>query len=315
MMNKENRMETLRKAGYNVDNFFDLSLRIPLGSTVKISVDGKEMVIGQNLENDPIVQNIINDGYVYNPKTDGRFVAAQTFKMLTEKSWNYKIRQHETGWDAYLRNCYGFMYQFEMMVDELHKLSKMEKDNDPDFDKVNKFFTKQVVYETCNHYVRQLKKYIKNQPRRKCKGEPYVKLNRYGNVFVKDLNGKVYNKLIYALCVINDTKTYAGLEDALKYFMSLMVKLPYETPKCSAWKDAFKGIGAYKTLNNIIKHHGVVVQNYETKAMLDRDGSIAYIDSLLDTYAGAYWKYHELLKATIELNNFDLEKSIDAQRN
>ena len=149
MMNKENRMEALKNAGVNVDNFFDLSMRIPFGAEVKIVVDGKEMVVGQSvssdekrkavgipavncvpigtiggtpvgvvgvvgcsatgkstLENDPIVQGIIESGYVFNSRTDGRFVTAQTFKMLNERSWNWKLRKYEFGWDAYLRNCY-----------------------------------------------------------------------------------------------------------------------------------------------------------------------------------------------------------------
>ena len=93
-----------------------------------------------------------------------------------------------------------------------------------------------------------------------------------------------------------------------------MVKLPADTPKCSDWKDAFKGNGAFKTLNNICKHHNCVVQNYETGEILDTYGSVAYIESLIDTYRGSYWKFHELLKATIELNNFDLSKSIESQK-
>lgn len=351
MMNKENRMEALKNAGVNVDNFFDLSMRIPFGAEVKIVVDGKEMVVGQNngfvpsvssdekceavssingipvntfgcsaigksvfVSEDSIVKGILDNGYVFNSRTDGRFVTAQTFKMLNERSWNWKLKKYEFGWDAYLRNCYGFMYQFDMMLDEVHKLEKMGRNYDPEFARLSSFFTKEVVYETCKHYLRQLKKYIKNQPTRKCKGVPYVKLNKYGNVFIKDLELRVYRRIELALFNVQNARNYTELEKELKAFMNLMVKLPYNTPKANAWKDAFKGKGAYVTLLNIIKFHGVVVQNYETKEILDTYGSVAYVESLLDTYKNQYWKFHELLKATIELNHFDLKKSIDAQK-
>jgi hypothetical protein len=361
MMNaREKRIEELKKNGVNVDNFFDLNLRIPFGAEVRLVVDGKEMVIPAsngfiqgigsgrdaaisgtfgtcmdsidsssypmsgvtvaqnvnvaNLSNDPIVQNIMKNGYLYNYKTDGRFVAAVTFKMLNGISYNYKTKQHETGWDAYLRNNYPYMYQFEAMSDELHRLSKMEKDNDSEFALLSNFFTKDVVYQTCKHYINQLRKYINNQPTRKCQGKPYKKLNKYGNVFVSDLHGRVYGKLECALSKIKYANNYKELEDSLKIFMGIMVKLPYNTPKCSQWKDAFKGIGAYKTLNNIVKHHGVVLTNYETGEILNRDESIAYIESLLTKYKGNYWKFHELLKATIKANNFDLKKSIESQK-
>lgn len=307
--NKETRMETLKQAGINTNNFFNLNMNIPVGANVIVTIDGVPYEI--NSSNDAIVKQIMEEGYVFNAKTSGRWVCAQTFKMLTEESYNYKTGKYESGFDAYLRNCYPYMYQFGAMLDEVHRLSKMEKSNDPDFEKVSSFFTKDVVYYTCKHYIFQLKKFANKQPVRKCKGERYSKLNKYGNVFNKDLYKKVYRPLEMALVAIKGSQNYKMLEDALKEFMKLQCKLPADIPKASEWKDAFKGLGGYKTLNNIIKHHGVVVQNYETGEILDRDGSVAYVDSLIDTYRGEYWKYHELLKAAIELNNFDLRKSIE----
>ena len=312
MNNKETRIAALNNAGINTGNFFNLNMNLPVGANVQITIDGVPYTV--NTSGDAIVEQILEKGYIYNSKVDGRWVAAQTFRMINGKSYNYKTRQYETGFDAYLRNNYSYMYQFEMLVDELHRLSKMERDGDPEFEVLKNFFSKTVVVETCRHYVRQLKKFIKNQPTRKCKGEPYVKLNKYGDVFVKDLNARIYNKLERILTEINNATDYNTLEMILKTFICCAPKLPYETPKCSEWKDAFKGNGAYKTLNNIVKHHGVVVQNYETGEILDRDGSVAYIESLVETYKGQYWKYHELLKATIEMNNFDLRESIEAQK-
>ena len=357
MTNKQKRMETLKANGVNVDNFFDLSMRIPLNADVRIIVNGKEMTVGQidgdegyshavgfcggcakgdvvftaddtrkliksnlslcgvDLSNDAIVKDILDKGYVFNYKTSGRWVAAETFRMLNEKSYNYKTREYEYGWNNYLKNRYPYMYTFTMMIDELHRLSKMERDFDPEFELLKNFFTKEVVYQTCKHYINQLKKFIKKQPTRKCKGVPYVKLNKYGDVFIKDLDTKVFKPLENWLCAIETSRNYGELECCLREFVKRMVKLPYDTPKCPDWKDAFKGNGAFKTLNNIIKHHNCVVQNYETGEILDTYGSVAYIESLLDLYNGEYWKFHELLKATIKLNNFDLKESIEAQRN
>lgn len=311
MTKKEERMNTLKANGVNTNNFFNLQMSVPVGSNVTITIDGVPYEI--NSSNDAIVKQIMDEGYVYNSKVDGRWVCAKTFAMINGRSYNYKTKQYEYGFDACLRNNYPYMYQFDMMVDELHRLSKMEN-NDPEFELLKNFFSKKVVVETCRHYIRQLKKFIKNQPRRKCKGVPYVKLNKYGDVFVKDLDSKVYNPLDRALTRICNACNYKELEFALKCFVEIMVKLPYDTPKCSAFKDAFKGLGGFKTLNNIIKHHGCVVQNYETGEILGRDDSVAYVESLVDTYRNQYWKFHELLKATIELNKFDLRESIEAQK-
>lgn len=355
MMNgRERRMEELKKNGVNVDDFFDLSMRIPFGAEVKIVVDGKEMIVPANqnftqgigscgdvvyninavdsscypssgmtvatnvnvesLSKDHIVSNIMDNGYIFNSRVDGRFVTAHMFKMLKGISYNYKTGKHEVGYDAYLRNCYSYMYQFDMMLDEVHRLARMEKDGDKDFHRLSQFFTKEVVYETCKQYIRQLKKYINSQRPRKCQGKPYVKLNKYGNIFISDLNDKIFYPLRNILMLINEVDTYYKLEQALKSFMNIMCKLPYDTPKCSQWKVAFKGKGSYVTLLNIIKFHNVNVVSYETGILLDRDSSIAYVQNKLTEYKGQYWRFHELLKATIKANNFDLKKSIESQK-
>ena len=93
-----------------------------------------------------------------------------------------------------------------------------------------------------------------------------------------------------------------------------MVKLPYDTPKCSKWKDAFKGKGAYVTLLNIAKFHDVRIISYETGELLNRDDSVDYVESKLSAYRNQYWRFHELLKATIEANDFDLNRSIVNQQ-
>lgn len=311
MNNAKERMNTLKNTGINTQNFFNLKLDIPVGSKVEIKIDGVPYSIDSSM--DPIVKEIMDSGYIFNSRTDGRWVCAQTFKMLNGKSYNPKMRVWETGWDAYLRNNFPYMYQFTMMADELHRLARMERDGDPEFAELSRFFSKSVVYETCNHYIRQLKKYIKHQPKRTCKGVPYVKLNKYGNVFIEDLYNKVYSSLHVCLKGIKTAQNYTELENILKSFMTYMPKLPYETPKSSAWRDAFKGKGAYLTLLNIIKFGNVKVQNYETKEILNRDDSVFYVKSLLDLYEGEYWKFHELLKATIEINDFDLVRSIEKQ--
>ena len=344
--NRENRMTALNNAGVNTSNFFNVNVNVPVGSCLEIFIDGVPYTFNSgagivgNASNisgvgsmgcrgvgdaingiangnvitnvDPIVQNIMSGGYVFNRKTDGRFVTAQTFKMLTKNSYNWQTRTIESGWDAFLRNGYGYMYQFEMMLDELHKLAKMERNNDADFARLSHFFTKQVVYDTCNHYMRQLKKMIKRLPVKKCHGTPYVKLRQYGNVFCSQLQQRVYNPLYGALVNIDRATTYRDLEIALRSMMQLMLDLPYNTPKCSQWKDAFKGKGAYVTLLNLIKFHGVKVVNAAGTELNTYD-SVAYVESLLTTYRGEYWRFHEKLKAEIERNNFDLARSIQSQ--
>lgn len=305
-MRKENRILRFKKEGIDTSKFFDVN-------EMKIQINGVPYVL--RMEDAEAIEKIVEDGYVFNSKTDGRFVTAQTFRMLNGKTYNRKTRQWEKGWDAYLRNNYSYMYQFEMMLDEVHRLARMERDNDPEFARLSKFFTRDVVLNTCSQYIRRLRKYVKGLEVKYCKGTPYVTLKGYGNVFLSDLNGTVYTGLENIRDKVESCYTYDGLEFWLKRFVNNMVELPKDTPKEEQWKTAFKGKGAYLTLLNIIKFHGVTVRNYETWQLLNREASISYVEGLLDTYhPNEYWKFHELLKKTIELNHFDLQKSIETQR-
>lgn len=323
--NKEMRMEKLQSAGVNTNKFFNLNLsNIPVGAPVQVIIDGVEYNLSvdkskqKDCDNfnvpatyapyDSMAGQIIEDGYVKNTKLHRRWVMAQTFKMLNGESYNLKTKQFEKGWDAYLRNNFSYMYQFDMMLEEIRVLSILEKKDTDTFNERSSFFTKKVIVATCEQYLRQLKKFVRNQKPRKCKGVPYVKLNKFGNVFVLDLNQRVYAPLENILNRMKEDVFYSTLYIDLKYFMKGMCKLPYTTPKCSQWKDAFKGSGAFYTLKNMIMFHDITLDG------LNRDESMTALNDLLKKYNGEYWRLHELLKKVIDDNNFDLRKSIEAHK-
>lgn len=78
-------------------------------------------------------------------------------------------------------------------------------------------------------------------------------------------------------------------------------KLPFETPKCKEWKNAYKGAGSYYTLMNMVKFH-----NCKANGMYGLDG-VYFIEMLTDQYGEAeeYYKLFAFLKKTIEDNHFD----------
>lgn len=328
--NKEIRMEVLASSGVDTSKFFNLSLsNIPHGTPVQVNIGGIMYDLTPcNVENnaegwdhfDEVVKDILDNGFVFNRRTDGRFIVAQTFKMLNEKSYNHKLRQWEYGWDAYLRNRYGYMYQFEMMKDELKRLVRMERDNDPEFARLSRFFTKDVVIKTCEHYMKQLKKYVAeltadDKKLKKHEGKPYIHFNgikgqdRRGNVHVKDLDTVVYLPLEARLASLKHyCITYFELYNVLCDFMKYMPELKFDTPKCGAFKDAFKAKGAYVTLLNLIKFHNVKVYG------MDVYKSVDYIEKFAVEYKDELWRFHKLLKDVIAENNFDLKESIESQK-
>ena len=347
MMNKKvnERMETLKANGVNVDNFFDLSLRVPIGADIHLTVNGKEIAFTQSNfgtskgftanandvvmykgdlvnaktgevllmgtdNSDPIAQSIINDGYIKNNKLFRRWIFAQTISLLNyvdPKNHNRK------GWEAGFKDLYDYNYQFKMLLEEIHVLAVLQKEDREQFAERTHFFNGDVVVATLNDYLYRLKKYVKKQMREsyRCyRGEQYVKLSRYGNVLIKDLNEKVYNLIEHCIDDIAyyaKQNNYKGIEDTLKIFMKKYYnKLPYNTPKCAVFKDAFKGAGAYYSLQNAIRWHGVTLKGCSDKYECED----ALYSLLYNDYKKEVWRFHQLLVDTLEYNNFDLKKSI-----
>ena len=311
IMNKrDERMETLKVNGIEVGKYFDVTL--PGGATVRMTLENGVPVVA---EDDPIMNQIIENGYVRNSKLHRRWVMAQTFKMLNYKSYS-KV---ETGWDACLRNNYSYQYQFDMMLEEIRVISKLEGKDVETFNERTSFFNYDVVVRVCQHYMSDLKRYIDNLPKHKCKGVPYKSLNgRYGNVFEEDLQKKVYHPMEWLIRTMQSyVKNYYELYKELKKFMSLMIKLPYNTAKSKVWIDAFKGAGAYYTLKNMTMFHSCKIVdeqrggwNQPRKVTTYAAGIEAtnFIKSKLNEYKGEGWRYMAMLRKCIADNNFSFDE-------
>lgn len=322
---KELRMEILASAGIDTSKYFNLNLsNIPCGVPVRVEVGKMKYDLTPSIPNeidyndwdhlDRIVDDILNNGYVFNRKTDGRFITAQTFRMLNTPVYNLNTNKDKPDWNLYLKHNYSYMYQFDMMKDELKRLAKMERDKDPEFERLSCFFTKNVVISTCENYVKKLEKHISTLKRHNHKKRPYIKLKNYGMVYTDEIY-KLYNPLNNAIYAMKNANNYSNLHGFYMLFYRKLIDLPYETPKYCMWKDAFKGKGAYVTLLNIIKFHGVKIhykpKYFNEEKELNTYESVNFVNDLLKTYKGEYWRFHMLLVKTIKDNNFDLKESIE----
>ena len=249
MMNRNERMEKLNNMGVNTGKYFNVNLPEGLkpGATISlvISEDGQPIIVGGN---DVIREQIIADGYVRNTKLHRRFVMAQMFHMLNYVSYDGK----ENGYNACLRNSFGYKYTLDMMIEEVRVLSKLEVRDRESFMERSHFFTKEVVVAVLNDYIEKLKQYVETLPDKNCKGVPY-KTVKGMNIFNADLEKKLYRPICDRIQRVQRAVNYGQMYTALQMFMRYsFVKLPYSTPKSKAWVDAYKGEGAYYTLKNLI---------------------------------------------------------------
>lgn len=304
MANRNERMEKLNKAGVDTSKYFNVVLPEGLapGATISLVINenGQPVIVDNNHRN-AIAEQIIADGYVRNTKLHRRFVMAQMFYMLNYKSYDGE----EIGFHACLRNRYGYDYTFKMMLEEVRVLSKLETRDKGSFKERSHFFTQRVIAMVIDDYMEKLKAYVGTLPVKKCKGVPYKRVKGV-DIFVDDLEKKLYKPLMSRGYEVAKAKNYAEMYKALKNFMNNMVKLPYSTPKSKAWIDAYKGEGAYYTLKNLVQFHKckIVVDHYRMS------GSVAvnYLNEMLYKYNGEGWRMFALMKKVIADNRFDFNE-------
>lgn len=295
MLNKKERMEKLNAMGTDTSKYFTVNLENGTKIHLIIDENGNPVKV-----EDPIAAQIINDGYVRNTKLHRRFVMAQMFHGLNFKSWDGR----KEGYNEWLKR-FNIKYEFDMMLEEIRVLSKLEARDAETFIERSHFFTKDVITATMNDYIKELKDYIDKLPNKKCKGIPYKRIKGQ-DVFVADLEKKVYSTFKRNVNKIKYASNYKEIYIIVKSFVDEMIALPYNTPKSKAWIDAYKGEGAFYTLKNLVMFHGcgIKVDKYDVKF---GSSAVMFLADKLDEYKGEGWRMFALMKKVIADNNFDFK--------
>ena len=295
MTNKNERMNRLNAMGVNTSKYFTLDAGD--GTMIHLIIDkhGNPVKV-----DDIIASSIIEDGYVRNTKLHRRFVMAQMFHALNYKSYDGR----REGYNEYIKRM-GFGYTFDMMLEEIRVLSKLEVRDADTFVERSHFFTKEVIEATMNDYLEELKKYIDTLPNKNCKGIPYKRI-KGRDVFVVDIDKKIYTPLRSRINSVKYARNYNEIYRAVGYFMSDMIRLPYGTPQSKAWFDAYKGEGAFYTLKNLVMFHGcgIKVDKFDVRYGMS---AVAFLNEKLNEYKGEGWRMFALMKKVIADNNFDFK--------
>lgn len=305
MLTKNERMNALKAAGINTGKYFTVDL--DNGTKIHLIIDENgNPVRVDNAVNDPIMDQIIEDGYVRNTKLHRRFIMAQMFQALNYVSYD----KRDKGYNACLRRMYSYDYTLKMMLEEIRVLSKLEARDKEAFEERVHFFDKNVVVAVMEDYLEKLKKYVDTIPNHKCKGVPYKKIKGV-NIFVDDLDKKVYSPIVSYVYKVRAAKNYAEVYKVLSQFMNnrRFIKLPYDTPKSKVWMDTYKGSGAFYTLKNLVMFHncGIKVDGYDVRYGVS---AMSFLNYRLDEYKGEGWRMFALMKKVIADNNINTKTHI-----
>ena len=298
MLNKNERMGKLNAMGIDTGKYF--AVELDNGTKIHLIVDEKGDIV--QAHEDKIANKIIEDGYVRNTKLHRRFVMAQMFQGLNYKSYN----GDKGGYNEWLKR-HDFKYAFNMMLEEIRVLGKLEERDKETFIERSHFFTRDVISKTMEDYIAELVKYVDALPTKKCKGVPYKRV-KGKDIFVDDLEKKLYTQFRRDVSRTKYTSNYNELYKVVKTFMNKMIALPYNTPKSKAWIDAYKGEGAFYTLKNLVMFHNCGIQ--VDGNMVHGAAAVSVLNKKLNEYKGEGWRMFALMKKVIVDNNFDFKKKM-----
>ena len=115
---------------------------------------------------------------------------------------------------------------------------------------------------------------------------------------------------------INAANTYWQMEKAIEFFMATC-PMHLKMPKPNAWKNAFKGAGAYYTMDNMIKFHNCHWMLKSHYLMLPLSASLAKLEKAVEETKGEYYRLYAMMCDFVAYNHFDFDqrmKEIKAAR-
>ena len=307
------RLEALKAAGVDVSKYFPLGddqlIKIENGAAVPVDMDDATI--------DEVGKQIFEGGYVSNWKLFRRWVMSQMFHMLRDMDKNGRtfndVLQHK-----------GYEYQWRMLENELYAQMKMAAHGDHENAGArNRWFGGFVAADMAYDYIKKLRKYVDNNLiykvkkdahgnvkktyKHTCKGNPYVRLQN-DDIFVADLEKKVYAPLGNLARKMYDSNTYKEVYDAVHEFNKKRKHLAWDTKQADAFITAYKGSGSYYTMRNLIMFHGARFMKNGRK--MSETGSLKEIESKANLYDEEGWRMLGVLKQLIKDNNISVQGKI-----
>lgn len=307
------RLEALKAAGVDVSKYFPLGddklIKIENGAAVPVDMDDTTI--------DAVGKQIVEGGYVSNWKLFRRWVMSQMFHMLRDMDKNGRtfneVLQHK-----------GYEYQWRMLENELY--AQMKMCNHKDYDNLkarNLWFNGYVACDMAKDYISKLRKYVddnliykvkkdadgkeKKTYKHTCKGNPYVRLQNK-DIFVADLEKKVYAPLSELARKMYDSNTYNEVYDAVHEFNKNRKHLSWDTKQSDAFINAYKGSGSYYTMRNLIMFHGV--RFLKSGRKMSEANSLKELESKTKLYDEQGWRMLGVLKQLIKESGISINDKI-----
>ena len=219
----------------------------------------------------------------------------------------------------------GYEYQWRMLENELYAQMKMAAHGDHENAGArNRWFGGFVAADMAYDYIKKLRKYVddnliwkvkkdkngnvKKTYKHTCKGNPYVRLQNE-DIFVEDLEKKVYAPLGNLARKMYDSNTYKEVYDAVHEFNKKRKHIAWDNKQSDVFINAYKGSGSYYTMRNLIMFHGA--RFWKNGRKMSETNSLKELESKAKIYDEEGWRMLGVLKQLIKENNISVQGKIN----
>lgn len=239
---------------------------------------------------DEIEQQILDDGYIPNNNIWRRWIMAQMLRHYKDP-----VTGADT-FNAYFIKNKPYMYQWTTFLNEINAIKRMSLDSTDRNIRLT-FFNKDLLVNMLNSYRDTVSKLPKNRFRR-LNYDKSEYINMIDN-YIKSAE-ELRRKPCHTNIIVHK------MADLVSDFIK-NAEIKSKLPKSKAWIDAFKGNGAYYTMDNMIKFHGCRFWNDDMSQTLNEKESLNKLMSEVGKCdPNEFYKLFGLMKEFIEYNNYDI---------
>lgn len=312
LMKKENIMK-LKITCPNCKKEFEANIEganMPKGTYFLVPMEEMDTKKETTTSKDPVEESIRNDGFIKNHHLYRRWVMAQMLR-------HFRNEKDPAAFDHYFVSGKPYKYAWETTLNEMKAMKHLYGE---ELIKRERFFNLEVVKEMANEYNEQVKNYIAKLPKKwtvkNGKWAYYSKIP-YGKEIKRSPKDKEFwASITEAVNKINEANTYWQMQKAVENFMATC-PMHLKMPKPNAWKNAFKGAGAYYTMDNMIKFHHCHWMLKSHYLMLPLSASLAELEKAVEETKGEYYRLYAMMCDFVAYNHFDFDqrmKKIKAAR-
>lgn len=250
---------------------------------------------------DPVEESIRNDGYIENNHLYRRWVMAQMLR-------HFRNEKDPAAFDHYFISGKPYKYAWETTLNEMKAMKHLRGE---ELIKRERFFNLEVVKEMAKEYHEQLRRCVAKLPKKwtlkNGKWSYYSKIPYGKEIKRSPWDKEFWTSIKEAVNKINEANTYWQMQKAVENFMATC-PMHLKMPKPNAWKNAFKGAGAYYTMDNMIKFHHCHWMLKSRYLMLPLSASLAELEKAVEETKGEYYRLYAMMCDFVAYNHFDFDQ-------